>query len=258
MPKRKDAIYGAPCWLDLSTSDLDRAKGFYGGLFGWAPSGTGEAFGHYTNMSKDGALVAAMSPKMDPAQADVPDAWNLYFAVQDVEKASESVRNAGGTLLFDVMQVADAGSMTMFTDPTGGVSGIWQPGTHRGFGLVNQPGAPVWFELMTRDVPAAETFYGQVLDVEIADGSEDAHAMTYKTLNVDGDAHAGIFDGTGMFPDGVPPQWVIYFGVDDIDAAVRYVDANGGKVLSPPVDSSHGRWASVADPTGARFLLMQV
>jgi uncharacterized protein len=258
MPKRENAIYGAPCWLDLSTSDIERAKAFYGGLFGWTATDTGEAFGHYTNMSKDGALVAALSPKLDPAQADIPDAWNLYFAVPDASRAAEAVTQTGGTLLFDVMQIDDVGSMTMFVDPSGAVSGLWQPGSHRGFGMVNEAGASVWFEMMTRDVSAAEAFYHQVLDVDIVDGSEDAHAMTYRTLSVNGEDHAGMFDGTGMFPDGVPPQWVIYFGVDDIDTAIRYVDGNGGRVLSPAVDSSHGRWASVADPTGARFLIMQV
>ena len=59
MTTRNAAPLGAPCWIDLNTSDLDRAVRFYGELFGWTAEDAGEDYGHYHNLSKDGALVAA-------------------------------------------------------------------------------------------------------------------------------------------------------------------------------------------------------
>jgi uncharacterized protein len=258
MPKRDDVIFGAPCWLDLSTSDIERAAAFYGRLFGWTASDTGAAFGHYTNMSKDGALVAALSPKMDPAQADVPDAWNLYFAVPDAMKAAEAVTQAGGTLLFDVMQIDTAGRMTMFSDPTGAILGVWEPGTHRGFGLVNEAGAPCWFELLTRDPDSAASFYADTLDVRVSDMDTGEADLPYWSLDVAGIAMAGLVDIRGRLPDTVPASWSVYFGVDDVDAAVRIVEREGGQVIVPPVDAPAGRRATVTDPMGAVFVIIGV
>lgn len=258
MSKRQNVIFGAPCWLDLSTSDIERAKAFYGELFGWTATDTGAAFGHYTNMSKDGALVAALSPKMDPAQADVPDAWNLYFAVPDAAEAAAAVTRAGGTLLFDVMQIADAGSMTMFVDPAGAVAGMWQPGTHHGFQRYQEAGAPCWFELLTRNLEGAAAFYAGVFGHDVSAMDIGFGGPPYRSLDVNGTAWAGIADITGHLPDTVPNYWSVYFGVEDTDDAARLIEERGGRIITPPVTSPHGRWATVTDPMGAAFVITGV
>ena len=60
LPDHPPAPLGAPCWIDLNTSDLDRAVPFYGELFGWTAEDAGEDYGHYHQFSKDGALVAGL------------------------------------------------------------------------------------------------------------------------------------------------------------------------------------------------------
>jgi predicted enzyme related to lactoylglutathione lyase len=54
-------------------------------------------------------------------------------------------------------------------------------------------------------------------------------------------------------PEGTPSHWLVYFGVDGVDAAVEKAQAAGGSVLMPPMDSPYGRLAAVADPAGAAF-----
>lgn len=248
-------VYGTPCWVDLATSDIERATAFYSELFSWEATETGAAFGHYTNMTKDGHLVAALSPKMDTTQTS-PDMWNVYFAVPDVHDALRRATGAGAHALFDPMQIADAGSMTMFVDPVGAVVGLWQPGTHRGFQLYQELGAPCWFELLTRDLDGSVAFYRDLFGADISEMDTGPGGPPYRTLDVDGTAHAGIVDVTGRLPDTIPNYWSAYFVVENTDAAVRLIQERGGMVITPPEDSSEGRWATVADPMNAVFVIL--
>ena len=63
MPKRDSAPIGAPCWVDLFTSDPDKGRAFYEELFGWTSEDAGEEYGGYVNFSKDGRLVETLKPE---------------------------------------------------------------------------------------------------------------------------------------------------------------------------------------------------
>lgn len=52
MPKRDVAPNGAPCWIDLFSSDTEAATAFYTELFGWTAESAGEEYGGYITMSK--------------------------------------------------------------------------------------------------------------------------------------------------------------------------------------------------------------
>lgn len=255
MTTRENPIFGAPCWVDLSTSDIGRATAFYSELFGWEATDTGADFGHYTNMTKDGALVAALSPKLDPAQAG-PDMWNIYFAVPDVRDAVKRVTRSGLRPYFEPIDIGDAGSMTMFADPGGAPVGLWQPGSHRGFGRYQEAGAPCWFELLTRDFDGAVAFYRDLFGVEVSAMDAGPGGPPYRTLDVGGTPYAGIADITGRLPDPIPNYWSVYFGVENTDNAVRLIEDRGGMVITPPVHSPQGRWATVADPMNAVFVII--
>ncbi|MDQ3539762.1 MAG: VOC family protein [Chloroflexota bacterium] len=256
MPKIENIPMGAPCWMDLSTSDPERAKTFYGGLFGWDAADTGEEFGHYINLSKGDAGIAGMMKKGDDMQG-MPDAWTVYLAVPDAKAATQAVRDAGGQVVFDAMEVRDLGSMAVVTDSTGAFVGLWQPAEHRGFDLYGEHGAPAWHELRTGDLDAASAFYPAVLGVEIAD-METEGGPRYRTINVDGEQKAGLMDAGSFLPEGVPSHWMVYFGVDDTDAAVATAQELGGSVLAPAEDTPFGRMATVSDPMRAPFNLISI
>ena len=123
--------------------------------------------------------------------------------------------------------------------------------------MANPQGSFVWYELMTEDMKAAENFYSGVVGWQTKDSGMPG--MDYTLLSV-GPAMIG---GIMKVPDearamGAKPAWLGYIGVDDVDAMAERVKGAGGKVFRPPSDiPSVGRFAVVADPHGAAFILFK-
>ncbi|SNQ51893.1 Lactoylglutathione lyase family protein [Frankia canadensis] len=253
MPTRENTPAGAPCWADLMTSDAEGAKAFYRELFGWGAEKPAAEFGGYTNLTKDGVRIGGLMPKQPGMEA--PDGWSIYLATPDAEKTVAAATEHGGGVIVPPMAVGDLGVMAVITDSTGAAIGIWQPGVHTGFGVVAEPGAPGWFELYTRDFPAALDFYREVFgwDVHIVG---DTPEFRYATNGEGESACAGIMDGSAFLPDGVPPHWAVYFGTADTDASLERVATLGGRVIEPGIDTPYGRLGVAADPTGATFKLV--
>lgn len=253
MPKRDAASVGAPCWVDLYTSDPDKCQEFYGQLFGWTAERSGEEYGGYITFFKDGRPVAG--GMKNGGQSGSPDVWSVYLATENAQATADAVAAKGGQVLVAPMQVGEMGSMTVLTDVGGAAIGAWQPGTHKGFGILGEPGTPNWFELHTRDYDASVKFYQDVF-------GWDAHVMSdtpdfrYTTLGEGNSALAGIMDATAFLPEGMPANWQIYFGVEDADAALAKVADLGGSVIMPAEDTPFGRLAEAADPTGAVFKIV--
>ncbi len=118
---------------------------------------------------------------------------------------------------------------------------------------MTRQGTPVWYELSTSDVDAAQRFYQKVIGWTVADSG--MAGLDYRLASVGAAMVAGM-----MVPpmEGVPPWWAIYFAVDDCDKAAATLTAAGGKVHVPPTDiPGVGRFAIVADPQGAAFGLLK-
>jgi predicted enzyme related to lactoylglutathione lyase len=243
---------GAPVWIDLATSDLQRGKDFYGALFGWTAEDTGPDYGDYVNFSKDGVLVAGMMANQQPG---VPDSWTTYLVSTDVKTTADAVLSAGGQVLMEPMQVGQMGSMAVFADPTGAVVGVWQAGEHKGYGVSGEDGTPAWLELLTTDYGSAVPFYERAFGWETKVLS-DTDEFRYTVFDKDDTQYAGIMDAASFLPPGVPSNWQIYLQVPDVDAALAKVTELGGTVLQPAEDSPYGRLAQVTDPSGAPFKLM--
>src|SRR5712691_1644077 len=157
MPTRETTPIGAPCWVDLMTSDTDRSRAFYCQLFGWTAEEPAAEFGGYFNFTKDGVRVAG-SMASQPGTG-VPDVWSVYLATDDAAKTVDAATTNGGGVHVQPMPVGDLGTMAVVGDPGGAAIGIWQPGLFQGFGILGESGAPSWFELHTRDYEAAVGFY---------------------------------------------------------------------------------------------------
>lgn len=249
MPARPDAPSGAPCWVDLFTTDPARAVEFYGTLFGWVADAPSEEFGGYVNFRKDGALIAGMM--RNDGAAGQPDAWTTYLSVPDAKATVEAVAAAGGQVHLEPMQVGDLGTMALVADPGGAAIGIWQPGAHRGYGLSGEPGTPYWHELHTRDHAAVLEFYRAAFGWETRDMGDAAVGFRYTQLVVGDQEYAGVMDASGFLPEGVPSTWSLYVGVADTDATIAQAVELGGAVVQAAEDTPFGRLATIADPTGA-------
>ena len=254
MPIRESAPVGAPCWIDLFSSDTDKARAFYGELFGWTSEQGGEEVGGYITFAKDGVTVAGCMH--NDGETGMPDGWSVYLASDDIKASVEAVKANGGKIEAEPMPVLDLGSMAFATDVGGAFIGMWQPGTHQGFGVHGEPGAPSWFELHTRDYDASVDFYRKAFGWD-THAVGDTPEFRYTTLGEGDGALAGIMDASAFLPEGVPAHWSIYFGVDDADATLARIVELGGSIVEPAEDTPYGRLARAADPTGAQFKLLQ-
>lgn len=244
---------GTPCWVDLMTSDIDAARLFYEGLFGWQLSVGGPETGGYTMAEIDHRPVAGIAP-MQPGMQH-PSVWTTYLATADAAATAEAITAHGGTVVSPPFDVLDIGAMAVVKDPTGATFGLWQAGKHLGAGLANVSNTLTWNEVMTRDYSAARDFYAAVFGYTYTDlGSGD---FQYATIEVGGNTVGGIGVLGSDVPADVPAHWRTYFAVDDADEAVDAVVRLGGSVLRPAQDMPYGRHADVADPQGAAFAVLK-
>ncbi len=251
MGERTGYQHGVPNWVDLATSDVEGAKDFYTKLFGWTYDDVPMEAGVYSMVSKDGKLVAGLS-NLPPGMEQT--VWSTYLAVDDCDEATKKATEAGASVVMGPMDVFDSGRMSFITDPTGAAVGLWQAKQHFGAEFVNDAGTFVWNELLTDDTAAAEAFYTSVFGMT----AETAETPTgpYTVLKVGDHQAAGMMaKNENMGP--IPNAWSIYFGVDDVDAALEVVTAAGGQVLMQPFDIPEvGRMAVVQDPQGGVFNIM--
>jgi hypothetical protein len=255
MPTRDQAPLGAPCWIDLMTSTPDVSRDFYGELFGWTSESAGEEYGGYINFAKDGIRVAG-AMQNDPSFG-TPDLWSVYLAVADAQATVDAATANGGEVVVEPMPVGPLGTMATFTDAGHAHVGIWQPGEHKGFGILDEPGTPSWFELHTRDFAPTVAFYENVFGWD-THSVADTPEFRYTTLGKEDDALAGIMDASAFLPEGVPAHWSVYFQVEDVDKTLARTAELGGATVLPAEDTPYGRLAVATDPTGATFKLRAV
>jgi hypothetical protein len=274
MPERDGYIAGVPCAVDTFQPDPEAAIGFYGGMFGWEFEDVmpAESERRYFVARLRGLDVAAVgsTPEGGPQTA----MWNTYFWVDSADKTGSKVRDAGGGVVSEAVDVPpDAGRTAVFTDPEGAVFRVWQAKENKGAQLVNEPGALNLNGLNTRDVEGAKAFYGSVFGWRTI----DVNGIEMWTLPGFGDflerdnpdlrkqfAEAGAPEG---FEDVVasinpiaddqpdtPAHWSVTFAVDDADATAATATELGGHVVVAPFDAPWVRMTVLSDPQGATFI----
>jgi predicted enzyme related to lactoylglutathione lyase len=255
MPVRESAPTGSPCWIDLWTSDTDGSRSFYSELFGWEAQEPSAEFGGYFMFTLDGVPTAGCMGNMGDAPAN--DTWKVYLASDDAAKTAEAAEAAGAQVVVTPMPVADLGVQAVLVDPAGATVGVWEPKAFPGLTVLNEHGAPSWFEVHTREHATSVAFYRSVFGWDV-NHIADSDEFRYTTMRDPiGEAElAGILDASAFLPEGAPALWAIYFEVDDADDAVAKVRALGGAVAMEAQDTPYGRLATVLDPAGAQFKLL--
>ncbi|MGP0224911.1 VOC family protein [Paenarthrobacter sp. NCHU4564] len=251
-----DITAGSPCWIDLMTSDPEKAKSFYNALFGWTyETGDQEKYGGYITASKDGKLVAGIMQKQEDMGA-MPDLWSTYLRTDDIKATTEAAAANGGQIFLEPMEVPEQGSMAMYGDSSGASVGAWQFGEMKGYEVAAEPGTPAWHELLSKDYESAVSFYQNVFGWQ-TEVMSDTPEFRYTTLGAGDNAKAGIMDASGFLPEQVPSMWSVYFAVEETDATVEKALALGATVTQAAEDTPFGRLATLTDPTGAVFKVIQ-
>lgn len=252
MGERTGYAPGTFCWTDLATTDQPAAKAFYGELFGWeAEDMPVEQDVFYSMQRVDGLSVAAIAPMpQQQRDAGAPPAWQSYVSVQDADASAERAKELGGAVHAAPFDVMEAGRMAIIQDPQGAYFMVWQPNQQFGAALVNAPGAIVWNELATSDLDGASAFYSGLFGWRTA--QFEMSPMPYLSIK-NGDANNGGI--RELAPPGTPPHWLVYFGVEDIDASLAKLEALGGTTIVGAQDIQIAKIAVVQDPQGAVFAL---
>ena len=242
---------GVPCWVDISVPDMDAARTFYSAVLGWDIEEGSDEYGGYAIASVNGSAAAGIGPPMGPG----PAAWTLYIASDDVDATTAAIAQHGGSILMEAGDVGPFGRMCIAADPAGAVFGVWQAGEHIGAELVNEPGGLTWEDLRSADPEAARAFYAGVFGyryqpIEMA-------GPDYTTFADADDAPPLGGMGGMMGHDELPSHWLAYFAVASTADAVAAASANGGAVLSPAFDTPFGQMATLADPAGAVFMVVE-
>jgi uncharacterized protein len=271
MSEQDRYIPGVPCWIDTSQPDPVAAAAFYGDLFGWEledvmPPGSPAP---YYMARLRGGDVAAVSAPADGAAAGAT--WNTYVWVEDADATAIAVRDAGGTVVREPMDIMDFGRLAVFADPAGAVFSVWQANAHRGAAIVNEPGSLNFNDLRTPDLDGAKAFYGAVFGWDLIDtGSFSAWALpaygdfleqrtpgTRRNMVAMGapERFIEVVASAGPLPEGEagPARWDVTFGVDDADAIAARAAELGGEVVAAPVDAPWVRVTVIRDPQGATF-----
>jgi predicted enzyme related to lactoylglutathione lyase len=201
--------------------------------------------------------------------------WRTYIAVESADETAARVREAGGIVVTEPLDVMDAGRMAVFRDPEGAELRVWQAYANKGWQIVNEHGAAVLNTLHTRDVGAAKRFYNAVFGWEtftLATG-RDMWAMPgygdhlgrenppERERLVNMGAPEGFEDvvaGLDRIADDQPARWSVTFAVADADAIAQRAVELGGTVIVPPLDVPWLRITVIADPQGATFIASQL
>ena len=258
MQESPDYAPGTFCWVELGTIDGEAAKKFYTELFGWSftdnPMGPDMV---YTMLKQDGKDVGALyEMHAEMRSMGIPPHWLSYVSVESADESAAKAKALGATLMKEPFDVFTVGRMAVVQDPTGAVFALWQPGTHKGAGVVNVPNSLCWNELVTPDVDKAGEFYTGLFGW--GKNVQQMGPMTYTSF-MNGERPAG-----GMYKPGpelgeIPPHWMLYFAVDDADATTAKATELGARVLAPPMDiPDTGRFAILQDPQGAAFAIIKL
>lgn len=245
MDAAKLQLNGKFVWFDLFTTDMTTAQNFYDRVFDWDFERANEGNARVKNIMHQGQFVGNMIGR-DSTPGD--SQWLSYMSVADTDHAYDAALSAGATKYTAPKEMPNRGRIAVVIDSQKAPVALLHSPV--GDPPDGKPQANGWIgsELWTHDVDQAVAFYTRlggytVEDVEVHD------KVQYKLLLTDDRPRAGV---VSIPWEKVDPQWVPYVAVVDIQATVKLIQANGGRILiAPQMDVRSGRVALFADPTGA-------
>ncbi|MER5392483.1 VOC family protein [Saccharopolyspora sp. NPDC002686] len=251
---RWDIPAGMPCWIELVTTDVPTACGFYGRLFGWEfEEHDDPREGSHVIAHRDGYPVASIRES-----ADGRSKWRLFLATPNSAVTAAEAGKLGGQVVVPRSRVPGLGVKMVLTSPSDDEFGLLEPDAQWQFD-VGLPGTLVWAELVTIKAQTADHFYGGLFGYTGEQFGTD-HLSDYEVWYLGGDS---VLARVSMIRDHISPDahshWLVYLGVDEeigTDEMVRTAVALHGRIRVDPYDCSLGRVAVLRDPMGARFALV--
>lgn len=252
---------GSFIWYELMTPDPDAVAPFYAAVTGWTigPADPAQASGMDYRMigRADGKFAGGvLRLSADMQQHGARPLWLGYLYTPDVDALVAAIAADGGKVQMAATDIPHVGRIAMVTDPQGVPFYVMTP--------IPPPGQPDatsdvfdrearqrvnWNELASPDLAGAKAFYSRHFGFEFNEAMDMGPMGDYAFI----DHHGQRIGAIMQQPDKTQPSvWLFYVGVPSIAAAVKAIEANGGRVVMGPQEVPTGEWIVVAtDPAGA-------
>jgi uncharacterized protein len=242
----KTAI-GAFVWHDHASSDPQKAQKFYTDLLGWDIDVRSMGDFDYPMIVANGQQHGGFGP----AQGGAHSNWLGHVLVDDVDAAALRAQAAGGSILSEPMDIPEVGRFAVIRDPEGAMISA--------YGSRSEAPTPAgvfgWDELYVDDIERARSFYSEVFGWTASE-TDMGEGRSYTIFNSGDQQRAGAMTKPPEMQ--APAHWMVYILSDDVDAHAARVKELGGQIYMEAVDMPGvGRFAILADPTGAPFGLIK-
>ncbi len=120
----------------------------------------------------------------------------------------------------------------------------------------NTIGTMAWLDLSVNNAEVVKSFYQEVIGWKVDNismGAYDDYAMLEP---INSEAVAGVCHAQGVNKD-LPPAWLPYFLVADIEQSIAAVQAKGGTLVTEIKAMGSDKYAVIKDPAGAVCAIYQ-
>jgi len=247
---------GRIVWYELMSTDPSAAITFYTDIVGWTTQ-TWDTSGHpYTMWQASQGNLGGIMELPEPAkQMGVPPHWLAYVCVPDVDASAAVVRSLGGHVHVAPTDIPNVGRFAVIADPQGAALALFASQDAMREHDRTKPGEFMWSELMANDHEAAFAFYQELFGWERSDEFDMGDMGKYLLWGRKGVQLGGMMTKPPTMT--MPPAWLHYIHVADLDAALARAKARGAQLLNGPMEVPGGaRIAQLLDLQGAAFALL--
>jgi predicted enzyme related to lactoylglutathione lyase len=110
---------GAVSWVELMTTDVEAAKGFYGDLFGWELEQAPMEGVDYTLVKVGDRHIGGMMAMPEDMPQGGPPRWGIYVTVDDTDATVQKATELGGQVLVPPTDIPNVGRFAVIQDPQG-------------------------------------------------------------------------------------------------------------------------------------------
>jgi predicted enzyme related to lactoylglutathione lyase len=248
MPK---PITGKFVWYELVSKDEQKAQRFYGDVLGWSVKPTPMGSDTYDMIYAGDQMVGGYT---EPKGDREPAHWISYVSVDDVDASAKAAQANGGKVIEAPRDVPEVGRMARIADPLGAEFYVFHNPRDTQSESKTGQGNFFWNELHTRDPEKVLPFYEKVVGFEHRK-MDMGPSGAYYIISKEGVDRGGV---TAHLAKGVPPHWLPYVYVDQVDDTIAKARKAGGQVPQNAEDiPGVGRFGVVQDPTGAVLAVMK-
>jgi predicted enzyme related to lactoylglutathione lyase len=243
-------------WYEHMTKDPKAAIAFYSEVVGWKtqPFQEGGDGDYVMWVGGQGPLGGVTRLPEQAEKMGAPPQWMAHVLVDDVASTVALARQLGAKIFVEPHEVPTVGTYAVVSDPQGATLSVFRPLREMPLHDVSKQGEICWHELLTSDSAAAFAFHSQLFGWKIVQEMDMGPMGTYRIFGAGERSYGGMMTVPTGAP--IPPMWLYYADVSDLDAAIARATRMGAKVMNGPMEVPGGaRIVQMLDPQGAAFAL---